>query len=258
MSDFEFEDNVLFPVGISLKSVISILPTATILIDLEGNIQYANVLALAFLRFPNYETLYQKKELSFMLDDSRLREDLLNQIKKSPSNFEKIILIRKFDRSVAFINLSAQYFKSDFEGILLQFADVSVKTLAFLSEKIRVLRNEIGTLRPYLNKPGKELLENIIYRDLQTGMNETNTKQRNQFDLGQNKSVQLIHLFPMLTNYELTICGLLSLKLNFEEIASITGKTSNSLRVTFHRLLKKTNFNSGKELLRKLESIELL
>lgn len=255
MSGFEFEDNVLFPVGISLKSVISILPTATILIDLDGNIQFANVQSLEFFRFPNHETLYQKKELSFMLDDSQLCEGLLKQIRNSSTTVEKTILIRKFDKSVAFINLSTQYFKSDFEGIILQFADVSAKTIAFLSEKIRILRNEISTLKPYLNKPGKELLENIIKRNLQTGINENNSKQKNRFDLGQNKTVQLIQLFPMLSDYELSICGLLTLKLSFEEIASITGKTSNSLRVTFHRLLKKTNFNSGKELLRKLESI---
>ena len=70
-----------------------------------------------------------------------------------------------------------------------------------------------------------------------------------------NNTNHLLQLFPLLTDYEISICGLLSLKLSFEEIASITGKTSNSLRVTFHRLLKKTNFTSGKELLRKLESI---
>lgn len=256
MTGFEFDDNVLFPVGISLKSVISILPTATILIDLQGNIQYANVQSLAFFRFPNHETLYQKKDLGFLLADPQLKNNLIQQIESSKTNFEKIILIKRFDKSVSFVNIFAQYFKSDFEGIILQFTDVTAKTIAFLTEKVRILKNEISTLRPYLNKPGKEFLENIVSKDFQSGVTENNSKQKIQFDLlDSNKTNQLAQLLPGLTSYEISICGLLSLKLGFEEIASITGKTSNSLRVTFHRLLKKTNYSSGKDLLRKLESI---
>ena len=256
MNGFEFDDNVLFPVGISLKSVISILPTATMLIDIQGNIQYANVQSLAFFRFPNHETLYQKKELGFMLIDSELQEKFILEIVSSKKNFEKIILIRRFDKSVSYVTIFAQYFKSDFEGIILQFTDISAKTLAFLTDKVRVLRTEISSLKPYLNKPGKELLENIISKDLQSGINDNSTKEKKRFDLLENnKTNQLLQLFPFLTDYEISICGLLSLKLSFDEIASITGKTSNSLRVTFHRLLKKTTFTSGKELLRKLESI---
>ena len=257
MTGFEFDDNVLFPVGISLKSVISILPTATILIDLQGNIQYANVQSLAFFRFPNHETFYQKKELSFLLIESQLKDNFIQEIVSSKINFEKVILIRRFDKSISYVNIFAQYFKSDFEGIILQFTDISAKTIAFLTEKVRILRNEISSLKPYLNKPGKEFLENIINKDLQSGINENNTKEKKQFDLLENnKTNQLIQLFPTLTDYEISICGLLSLKLSFEEIASITGKTSNSLRVLFHRILHKTNFTSGKDLLRKLESIK--
>jgi hypothetical protein len=256
MENSEFEDNVLFPVGISLKSVLSILPTATILIDLQGNIQYANVQSLAFFRFPNHETLYQKKELSSMLVDSQLNDIFFEEIASSKANLEKVILIRRFDKSVSYVNLFAQYFKSDFEGIILQFTDVSAKTVAFLTEKVRVLRNEIHSLKPYLNKPGKDLLENIVSKDLQLGINEINEKVKLQFNLlDNNKTNQLLQHFPLLTDYEISICGLLSLKLSFEEIASITGKTSNSLRVTYHRLLKRTNYTSGKDLLRKLESI---
>jgi len=60
----------------------------------------------------------------------------------------------------------------------------------------------------------------------------------------------------MLTNSELTLCGFLSLKMTIEEIASLTGKTGNSLRVAFHRMLLKTGFSTGKDFLRKLESFK--
>lgn len=256
MENSEFEDNVLFPVGISLKSVISILPTATILIDLNGAVGYVNFQALTFFLSPNESTFYQIKDIKSLFVDSGNFENLIYNIKETKINFEKILLVRRFDNSVIRATLSAQYFKSDFEGIIIQFAEVSAKTNAFLSEKVKSIRNDIALLKPYLNKPGKELLEKIINKNLSENITKYNSNKKNHYDfIAPITLTKIAQLFPYFTDSELNLCGLLSLKLTIEEIASITGKTSNSIRVTFHRLLKKTNLQNGKELLKILESI---
>jgi DNA-binding CsgD family transcriptional regulator len=255
MDNSEFEDNVLFPVGITLKSAISILPTATILIDLQGNIFYANFLALSLFHSPS-ETLFYQKKISDLLINEFNNGGLINEINETRISVEKMLLIRRFDNSVTSATLSAQYFKSDFEGIIMQFAELSGKTNAFLTEKIKLIRNDITLLKPYLNKPGKELLEKVIAKNLAENTSEYNFSHKNYYNLIPPAILERIsHQFPSFTNSELNLCSLLSLKLDIEEIANLTDKTANSIRVTFHRLLKKTNLQNRKELLRILEII---
>jgi len=256
MKSTEFEENVLFPVGISLKSVISILPTATILIDLEGNIQYANVQALSFFLSPDEDSFYNRMNLNFMLIDTPCLTELVLQIKVTKASIDKISLIRRFDNSVINVNLFAQYFKSNFEGIILQFTHISAKANVFVTEKMKVIKKDIVLLKPYLNKPGKDLLEKIVCKNLTEITVDFKTTQKNYFNLFPQSTLnKLSQSYSGFSNLELSLCGLLSLKLSFEEISHITGKSSNSLRVLFHRLLKKTEFQNSKEFLRKLESL---
>jgi len=256
MKSTELEENVLFPVGISLESVISILPTATILIDLEGNIQYANVHALKFLHSPNEDSFYRKVNLNFLLVDTPCLTELILQIKETKSSLDKISLIRRFDNSVVNVNLFAQYFKSNFEGIIIQFTHISANANVFLAKKMSVIKKDITLLKPYLNKPGKDLLDKIASKNLANCIDNIRPGQKNYLNLvPQNTLTKLSQLYPTFSDSELSLCGLLSLKLSFEEISGITGKTSNALRVLFHRLLKKTEFQISKEFLRKLETL---
>ena len=255
MENTEFEDNVLFPISISLKSVISILPIPTILINLQGDIYYANLHALSFFLSPNETDFYQNRNICHLFVDLVHLESLINDVNETNANVEKNLLIRRFDNSVVSATVFAKYFKSDFQGIILQFIPVSSKTNAFVSEKLRNIRNDITLLKPYLNKPGKEILEKIITNNLSENISSYYLTSKNHLNIIPSTTFEKIsQLFPEFTNSELNLCSLLSMKLSIEEIAAITGKTSNSIRVSFHRLLKKTDLQNGKELLRKLET----
>jgi hypothetical protein len=183
--------------------------------------------------------------------------EMIDELKRSNKVATRNILIRRFDSTVVCANLFATLLPEDPNYVLLQLTEISAKTRILLTEMIQSLRHEAMTLNPYLNKPGKELLEKILTK---TGINDAYSKQfGNQIQqevLRESVATQLIETFPMLTNSELALCGFLSLKMTIEEIASLTGKTGNSLRVAFHRMLLKTGFATGKDFLRKLESFK--
>jgi hypothetical protein len=85
------------------------------------------------------------------------------------------------------------------------------KNDGMFDKKVKILINEINSLKPYLNKPGKEFLEDIINKDLQFGIIENSTKEKKKFNqLEINKTNQLLQLFLFITNYETGICRLLS------------------------------------------------
>ena len=124
-------------------------------------------------------------------------------------------------------------------------------------EASNMFKREAQRLKPYLNKPGKGILEEILITDLADSIiNGGTTSMKKQTDIiGTNKMLKLAECFPDFSNNELVICGYLSLKMTIDEIAGVTGKSSNSLRVSYHRLLRKSSFKNSKEFLKLIETL---
>ncbi len=239
-----------------LQSVIHLLPTPALITDACGNICLGNQQAIQFLQGVATKKTIEECHLSSLFVELLRSEDFMEEILLKKELVIKKMLLRKFDKSITCVNLFARSFDEESDYILIQFTDVSPKTHTLLTEMVHSWHREMILLKPYLNKPGKEILENILRNNSVEGFCDCNSKQTSPHEVIREERMAFIQqMIPGLTKSELTFCGFLSLKMSVEEVALITGKTSNSLRVSFHRILKKTNFPHGKELLRKLESI---
>lgn len=119
----------------------------------------------------------------------------------------------------------------------------------FLEELLaQKIKKEIQTLRPYLNKAGKELLDKIIESNVQTKNFGIVDNVRNQL-IQTNKISLLLAKYPTLTPNEIDLCVYLSMRLNYKQIALINKKTEIATRVSVHRLLRKLKIATLNDLL---------
>lgn len=236
-----------------LATIFEWMPACSLIVDPHGIIQDVNQKAIQFFRATTKEDfIFDKQNLSNMIIDSHRTMELIRQICSSNEPVNKEILFRRFDKTIAGVDLNACLFPDNPKLILIQFYEKKLNNQIYIHELSRSFRREAQRLRPYLNKPGKNILEEIITNDANEG---TATKMKPVVIISNERMNQLITLFPEFSTNELFLCGYLSLKMSIDEIASLTGKTPNCLRVSFHRILKKTAFSTGKEFLRKLEAI---
>jgi len=239
----------------TLSSIFQWMPTCAFIIDTKGLIQEINQQAIHFFKAETKEDfIFDKQNINNLILDSHRSKELINLIKKS-GTYNCEVLLRRFDKTISSVDMIARVLPNNSNLIIIQFTESKHHNQAIITELSHVFSREIQRLRPYLNKPGKQLLESILTNN---SLYETNLKEPKkrfqQFEVREDISIKLVAAFPDLSNNELSLCGFLALKMTIDEISNLTGKTSNSLRVLFHRILKKTNFNSSKTFLRKLES----
>ncbi len=236
-----------------LATVFDWMPVCSLIVDSHGIILDVNQKAIQFFgAITKEDFIFDKQNLSNMIIDSHRASELFRLISKSSEPVNKEILIRRFDKTISGIHLQACPFPDNADQILIQFYEKSTTNQIHIQELSQSFSREAQRLRPYLNKPGKNILEEIVTSDFSEGQN---TKNKPVVIISKERMDQLTALFPEFSNNELYLCGYLSLKISIDEIATLMGKTPNSLRVSFHRILKKTSFSTGKEFLRNLESI---
>lgn len=240
-----------------LPSIFEWIPTCLLVIDRQVNIVDVNSRALLFFKSETKDSFFESiKKFDIFVDIQYLLE-IINQIAIEYVPTSSKFLIRKLDKTIANVDVEFAMFPNYENFILLQFTDNSHQSQAVFEDLISSFRNDTLQLKPYLNKPGKELLNKIIYNEKLEGIIKNKPSRARHLEIVQRQRiVQLSVMFPEFSKIELAFCGFLSLKLTIEEIANITGKTSNSLRVAFHRILGKTKYSNGKELLSKLESLK--
>lgn len=240
-----------------MTSMFEWMPTCTLVLDKSANILDLNQQALLFFKTETKELFFEKLKVISVFVDLLMIEKLIQETSKCNGFVSKKLLLRRFDKTIACIDTTTLIFPENENYILFQFTDNSHQIQHFFTQLALEFRNEILRLKPYLNKPGKELLEEIIGNEKLDGIINNKPFRNRQFDLIHEKRIiQLKGLFPDLSNSELALCSFLSLKMSIEEIATITGKTSNSLRVAYHRILRKTNFENGKDFLNEIENFK--
>ena len=240
-----------------MSTVFEWMPVCALIIDSHGIIQEVNQQAIQFFRATTKEDfIFDKQQLSNMIIDSHGAFELIRLVCKSSEPVSKEILFRRFDKTITGVDLNACLFPNNPNLILIQFQEKKINSQIYIHELSVAFRREAQRLKPYLNKPGKNILEEIIVNDSSEDIISNKSDKKNQIVIISEKRIkQLTDSFPEFSKNELYLCGYLSLKMTIDEIASLTGRTQNSLRVSFHRILKKTQFQNGKEFLRKLETI---
>ena len=153
--------------------------------------------------------------------------------------------------------MNACIFPENSNWILIQFKETFIHSQDILNELSQAYKREVLRLKPYLNKPGKELLDQMIISNILDEVSKNKPTRPDQVKVvGEDRIKLLTDKFPQLSNSEIVLCGYLSLKMSIDNIAYLIGKTPNCLRVAFHRILRKTTYKTGKEFLRVLESIQ--
>lgn len=233
------------------------MPTCSLVLDTNAKILDVNQQALLFFKAETKELFFERLKTQTVFIDLVIVEEIIELVLLCKQLVNKKLLLRRFDKTIACIDINALIFPDNEGFILIQFADNSHQIQHFFAELALEFRSETLRLKPYLNKPGKELLAEIINNDKLEGIINNKPFRSNLFDVVQeNRFKQLTGLFPDLSSGELMLCSFLSLKLSIDEIATITGKTSNSLRVAFHRILRKLNVDNSKDFLTLIEHLK--
>ncbi len=239
-----------------LETIFQWMPSNAIIIDTDGNIVETNQQAATFLRAINTDTLRENYTLNDITIEFPRILEIIHALIHDKTNPVRKVLFRRLDKSIACVDISACVVPEHNNLIIIQFIDNSQKNNILYTSLIQTYRHEILRLKPYLNKPGKEIMEEIITANSMGKIVSNKSTQQIHSDLlSEDRIKAIIHLFPELTNTELTLCGFLSIRLTVEDIATLTNKSPNSLRVALHRIIRKTNTANSRGLIRSLESI---
>lgn len=238
-----------------ISSIFEWMPTCSVIIDQEVNVLDVNQQALLFFKALSKNTFFDLCKIHSLFIDNQIVIEIIKEIINKKAVVKRKILLRRFDKTIACIDAEITSFPNKENYYLIQFSDNSHETHSIFTNLVQDFRNDILQLKPYLNKPGKELLGQIIYNEKLEGIIKNKPIHNQQIELiRQERMNELSVLFPDLSINELTICAYLSQKIGIEEIARITGKTSNCLRVALHRIVDKTQSINTKEFLKKLQS----
>jgi len=240
-----------------ISSIFEWMPTCTLIIDKEVRMIEINPQALLFFNTQAKTIFFDRNKTNNVFIDNQIINDIIGEILNTGAVIKRKILLRRFDKTIACVDAEIAKFPKTDNYWIIQFLDNSHDSHIMFTEIVTCLKNEIIQLKPYLNKPGKDLLEQIVRNDKFDGILKNEPLHYKKMDLIRREKLHSIaELWPELSIGEMELCAYLSLKMTFDEIAKISGKTPNSLRVAYHRIVGKTDFLNGKELLKKLQNMK--
>lgn len=222
------------------------LPLPYLIIEKNGEIVFINNFAIDFLKKTNKTDFRSISNIKEIIVDVYQFNDIIRDLNRNEKVVNRKILVRFKFNEITIIELTACYIKPLREKVFIHFSDISTLDKKFYTNLASHYKQEIQKLKPYLNKAGQEVQNQILTKDfLEEALIKTPSINNRIELIHEQRLAELSKLFPELTTNELIICSLLSLKLSYEEISEITKKTSNSLRVAFHRILTKLKFDTA-------------
>ncbi|HLP06104.1 MAG TPA: hypothetical protein VK152_11815 [Paludibacter sp.] len=227
------------------------LPFPFFTIDNKGKIHEMNQAAQNFLKISDYELQNDLNLCTISLDFRNNMKLIAETATRNEHNSRKILL-RRHDNSIACVNINVSISSENKNLYLILFSESGQKDQLFFAELTQTFRREVMRLRPYLNKAGKELMQEIVENNLLESIGQQKAPVTDIEDIKEKLLNEIAQAFPELTKNELTMCGFLSMKMSIEEIAILTGKSTNCLRVTLHRIVKKTHCRNSRQLNSKL------
>lgn len=247
----ELHQNVLH----SLSAVFDWMPVCAIITDANGLIQEVNQQTVSFFRASTKEDfIFDKQNLANLTIDSNRIKELLLSARKTNNTASKELFFRRFDKTISGATVNAHIVPEHPSLYLIIFQQISPQNEVYAQELAQAFKKEAQKLRPYLNKPGKLMLEELLADDITSSLHSAKPSNRySSVIIGQDRLQKLSTLFPHFSDKELNLCALLSLKMSIDEIAAATGSTSNSLRVLLHRIVAKTEYTETKDFVRSLE-----
>lgn len=242
-----------------LIAIFEWIPVCVILCDSYGFIEHINTKSVQFFKANTKEDfIFDKQQLTnHVLDQARLKELIRSADKHREPQVSKIFF-RLFDKSISGTEIHICPLPDTKDQFLILFFENTPQSEIYIKELSRSFKQEAQRLKPYLNKTGRELLDEITNTEAIQPLHTNKVSLQAHTNLVGEKRFELItSMFPKFSNKELTLCGYLSLKMSIDEIAGVTGNTPNALRVLYHRMLKKTDYVTSKEFIKTLENISI-
>jgi len=153
------------------------------------------------------------------------------------------------------INYSLRRIQNSSNGHLtiIHFKKASEKYTAASISSLYTTMEEIIKLKPYLNKTGKKLLDDLINKYYKNDDSQILTLDDLVY---YEKELRIIQkAYPLLSHREVILCGLLVNDMDSQDIATITNRSIDAVFVTIHRINKKLNIENKKQLVSKLREL---
>lgn len=183
---------------------------------------------------------------------------LQDEIKKSSSldfiNNGKLHLIN-LNGKHEIINFSFRKINTTSFGKIafINFNKASEKYSAASISTLYSIIDEITKLKPFLNKTGRTMLEDILRKYFKKDNSQILTLDDLVY---YEKELSIIQkAYPLLSHREVILCGLLVNDMDSQDIATITNRSIDAVFVTIHRINRKLNFENKKQLISKLREL---
>lgn len=136
---------------------------------------------------------------------------------------------------------------------IIHFSKASEKYSVASISSLYSIKDEVAKLKPYLNRAGKSILDNLMKKYFREEDNQQLTLDDLVYYEKELKVIQ--KAFPLLSHREVILCGLLVNDMDSKDIATITNRTLDSVFVTIHRINKKLDFLNKKHLVDTLKEL---
>jgi DNA-binding CsgD family transcriptional regulator len=225
---------------INYQFLYHVLPDPILVIDRAGAVVDFNLSAKdAFT-----EISVGEKIENLFIDKKKIKANILELLQYHKVIADKAILkttisdVQTYEYKVTILSDSNELF-------LIVFNLLTTKNELLKLEIEQTFSTELHALMPYLNKSGKELVAKKIDAKRLSTVFESENKhlKTSEFsDVALKKSIG--NTFPQLSETELNIAYYLVIGANTKQIATITNKNANAIRVMMHRIFAKTNFKN--------------
>ena len=236
---------------INFKFLFHVIPDPIIVIDKGGTIVEMNLSAT-----DEFTELQKNSKIEELFADKRKVRSVLIELLQ----FHKVVidtaLIKTSESKILAYEFKATILSESNELYLLIFNNLNTKNEVVKFEIEHAFTTEINSLKPYLNKTGKELVEKKISNNSLSQIFETDVNQSQSEEFTDPEVMQkLSKNLPLYSKKELQIAYFLSIGANINQISDITDKSVNSLRVMVHRMSTKLNTKNTVELTKKINKI---
>lgn len=227
-----------------MVSIFHSMRLCGVLLDFDANILDVNNTAVGFYKAKTANQIMNYHAFDFAVNRDKAKY-LLNKIISQQEVSDQEILLRRFDNTIAGVNMCAFVLPDKTKSIFVQFNETVERDTHHQSAPFDIaLLGEIQRLKPYLNKAGQNLLQTIS--------DKHKFKHNNIYNERMSRIVQL---YPELSASETNLCVCISLNIPTSEISRILGKTPNAIRVSIHRIEKKLHKTSRTELFKTIAAI---
>lgn len=239
---------------INYNFLFHVIPDPVIIIDKNGRLVELNITAT-----DEFASISIGDKFENLFSDKRKIKNTLLELFR----FHKVIIdkaiVKTKKSDIQTFEFKATILSESNELYLFIFNNLASKNDLIKLEIDHAFSTEINELKPYLNKTGKELVEKKITDNKLTQIFESEVKSHqptNLIDLNQLNKISSV--YPNFSNNEQKIAYFLSIEASINQIATITGKTANTIRVMIHRMKSKANVNSTSELAKCIKKINFL